>query len=144
LEKNKQNIRQVSEDSIYENGPEVCDNYKLLINDCDKFAYTYYYEFGPLVQGDFFMGRSLLAEYLKIEPSFKNKIVGDPEQKAKLTIVFIYLIYNLWKFRLLSGYPYPTSLPYPTLPYPTFLPYFPTLPYLPTLPYPTLPYPTLP
>ena len=31
------------------------------------------------------MGRSIFAEYQKIEPNFKYK--GNPEQKAKLTIV---------------------------------------------------------
>lgn len=36
------------------------------------------------------MGRSLLAEYLKIDASYKNKISGNPEEKAKLSIVILF------------------------------------------------------
>ena len=35
------------------------------------------------------MGRSILAEYLNIDPKFSEKITGNPEEKAKLTIVII-------------------------------------------------------
>lgn len=37
------------------------------------------------------MGRSILAEYLKIDHKFKNNINGNPEEKAKLSIV-IYIL----------------------------------------------------
>ena len=33
------------------------------------------------------MGRSLLAEYLTLDAKFQKEITGNPEQKAKLTIV---------------------------------------------------------
>ena len=50
----------------------VHENYKVMIKDKDKYAYTYSHEYGPIVRGGFFMGRSILGEYLKTDSSFKN------------------------------------------------------------------------
>ena len=33
------------------------------------------------------MGRSLVAEFLKVNPLFQKEVTGNPEIKAKLTIV---------------------------------------------------------
>jgi hypothetical protein len=82
----KKITKQKSEKSI-EDQRHLSNNYKILAKDENKFAYTYEYEFGLLARGDSFMGRSLLAEYGRIDPRFRDKINGDPEERAKLTIV---------------------------------------------------------
>ena len=49
---------------------DIYENYKVMIKDKDKYAYTYSHEYGPIVRGEFFMGRSILGEYLKTDSSF--------------------------------------------------------------------------
>jgi hypothetical protein len=40
-----------------------------------------------LVKGDSFFGRSLLLEYLKIDPEIIEEYHSDPRKKASLTVV---------------------------------------------------------
>jgi hypothetical protein len=42
-------------------------------------AYNYQYDFGSLVRGDFFMGRSILSEFLKMNPKYANETNIVPE-----------------------------------------------------------------
>jgi len=37
------------------------------------------------------MGRSFLAEYLKVDSKYKNKININPEERAKLSIVLMFI-----------------------------------------------------
>jgi len=53
-------------------GCYIYEDYKVIIKDKDKYAYTYSYEYGHIVRGGFFMGRSILGEYLKTDSSFKK------------------------------------------------------------------------
>lgn len=44
-------------------------------------------EFGAMVKGDSFFGRSILLEYLKIDPDAIVDYRSDPSENAKLTVV---------------------------------------------------------
>jgi len=62
------------------------------------------HDFGSFVRGDFFFGRSLLLEYLKVDPAAEDEYSIDPREKAKLTVVkldqicFEELLLRWWLF----------------------------------------------
>lgn len=45
-----------------------------------------------MVKGDSFFGRSILLEYLKIDPSAIEDYRSDPSENAKLTVVYCFSI----------------------------------------------------
>lgn len=44
------------------------------------------FHYGDFVRGDYFMGRALMSEYKKLEPSL-NDLPFDTDESSRLTIV---------------------------------------------------------
>ncbi|KRX06802.1 Phox homologous domain [Pseudocohnilembus persalinus] len=83
----------LDEDGIYEEDQEdgIIDTVqqfkKLESKKKKKFKFTYYNEFGSLGRGEYFMSRSLISEYLKLDPSYSSELKYDVFSQAKLSII---------------------------------------------------------
>ncbi|KAL4498514.1 hypothetical protein ABPG72_019632 [Tetrahymena utriculariae] len=67
--------------------PLKAANYEIIFTDDQNIAYKYQHEFGSLVRGDFFFGRAILLEYLKVDPAAEDEYQTDPRERAKLTVI---------------------------------------------------------
>ncbi|KRX08424.1 Cyclic nucleotide-binding protein [Pseudocohnilembus persalinus] len=87
------------------------DQYQKIYENDEEIMFKYQFDFGTLAQGEYFMGRALIQEYLRVDPRYESELrKKDVHEKAKLSVIADSAKVEIYKIEKTKIYELPDML----------------------------------